>query len=521
MRFEQETTLDLLGTPPAAFPLDPRAAAAPDLGRPWQRPLHGLPRSVLRRLAGALSRKVVGDLCLTVHALLIGATGFLCHVVYYRHHLGVEPRYETYLYLGSFAACLFLLISIAVFHISYSVLRQFRQAMAKTTLAFLLTVMCLLLLAFLTQTSATYSRGSFLAWTVASCLLLLVGNYLFAHHLARAAWLRRCLVRNVVIVGATDLTARFLRHLRASGERDVRVLGIFDQRGDPARWRRSVGCRGVPYRGDLDDLVEHIIGHEVDEILIALPWHAERRIGAIVERLSHLAVDIKLCPDRVGYVQRPVFTEVLAGALVTTVHAQPIRDWGLIFKAALDLVLSAALLVALAPLLVLIAVLIRCDTPGPVLFRQRRHGFNHDVFDLYKFRTMHHQPGAAFIQARPGDPRVTRVGRWLRRLSLDELPQLLNVLRGEMSLVGPRPHPVALNLEFMERIKRYATRHRVKPGITGWAQVNGWRGRTDSEAKMAGRLSHDLHYIENWSLMLDLKILALTLVTGFGCKNAH
>jgi putative colanic acid biosynthesis UDP-glucose lipid carrier transferase len=187
----------------------------------------------------------------------------------------------------------------------------------------------------------------------------------------------------------------------------------------------------------------------------------------------------------------------------------------------MDISLSAILLVLLAPLLAAIALAIRRDSPGPALFRQPRHGFNHDVFELLKFRTMRHDPGAPFVQACADDERVTAVGRRLRRTSLDELPQLINVLRGEMSLVGPRPHQVALNAAFMQHIQRYATRHRVKPGITGLAQVYGWRGATDTEDKMAGRISHDLYYIENWSLMLDLKILALTVLTGFARKNAY
>jgi putative colanic acid biosynthesis UDP-glucose lipid carrier transferase len=169
----------------------------------------------------------------------------------------------------------------------------------------------------------------------------------------------------------------------------------------------------------------------------------------------------------------------------------------------------------------LIALAIRLDSPGPALFRQQRQGFDGTVFELLKFRTMRHDPDAPFVQARAGDRRATRLGRWLRRASLDELPQLINVLRGEMSLVGPRPHPVVLNAAFMQRIRRYAARHRVKPGITGLAQVNGWRGETDTEEKMAGRACNDLYYIENWSLMLDLEIMVRTLLTGFGRKHAY
>jgi Undecaprenyl-phosphate glucose phosphotransferase len=490
-------------------------------GRAWTDRPRRIGRSLERRLVAGLSRRVVGDLCLMVEALLIGLSGFVCPVVYYRYYLGLTPNYLAYFYLGLFSASLFFLLSFAVFRLRFRHLASFRKAMAKTLLAFLLTIMCLLLLAFVTKTSATYSRGSFLAWTGSSALLLLGANALFARHVASASWLKRCARREAVIVGGTELVGRFLCHLRASGEHDLRVLGIFDEQGDAARWRGLSDALGVPYRGHLDGLVDYVLEHQIAEVLVALPWQDDRRITTIVERLDHLPVDVKLCPDRIGYALRPAFVETVGGALVTAVHAPPIRDWSLIFKSVLDLVLSAALLVALAPVFALIGLLIRWDSPGPVLFRQKRHGFNHDVFELYKFRTLQHAPGAPFAQTRWGDPRVTRVGRWLRLFSLDELPQLINVLQGEMSLVGPRPHPMALNLEFMDRIKRYATRHRVKPGITGWAQVNGWRGATDTAAKMEGRISHDLSYIENWSLLLDLKILALTVVTGFGLKNAH
>ena len=256
-------------------------------------------------------------------------------------------------------------------------------------------------------------------------------------------------------------------------------------------------------------------------MFLALPWHAERRIGVLVDRLGHLPVDLKLCPDRVGYAQAMVIGERLAGVPVATLHRQPIRDWARLAKRAIDLGVSAALLAPLALPMALTALAIRLESPGPVLFRQQRQGFDNDVFELLKFRTMRHDPHAPFVQARRGDARVTRLGRWLRRTSLDELPQLINVLRGEMSLVGPRPHALALNAAFMRRIRRFAARHRVKPGITGLAQVNGWRGETDTEDKMAGRVFNDLYYIQNWSLLLDLKIMAATVLTGFARRHAY
>jgi putative colanic acid biosynthesis UDP-glucose lipid carrier transferase len=168
-----------------------------------------------------------------------------------------------------------------------------------------------------------------------------------------------------------------------------------------------------------------------------------------------------------------------------------------------------------------IAALIKLDSPGPVLFRQRRHGYNHRIIDVYKFRTMSVQENGTHVQqARKDDPRVTRMGRLLRRTSLDELPQLLNVLTGEMSLVGPRPHALAHNQLYAEQLDRYANRHRVKPGITGWAQINGFRGPTEDPEKMRQRVQLDLHYIENWSIWLDLKILVLTPFLGFIHRNA-
>jgi Undecaprenyl-phosphate glucose phosphotransferase len=206
-----------------------------------------------------------------------------------------------------------------------------------------------------------------------------------------------------------------------------------------------------------------------------------------------------------------------------TIVERPLSGWARVAKRAEDIVVSSVALFLLLPLLALVAIVIKLESPGPVLFHQNRFGFNNDLIRIYKLRSMQHQPEPehAVAQARRNDPRVTRVGRILRRTSIDELPQLFNVLRGDMSLVGPRPHPVALNEEFAELIDGYLARHRVKPGITGWAQVNGLRGETDTLDKMRRRVEHDLYYIDNWSLLFDLKILVATLAVGFMNKNAY
>jgi len=212
----------------------------------------------------------------------------------------------------------------------------------------------------------------------------------------------------------------------------------------------------------------------------------------------------------------------VAGITLIELNATPLDGPDALLKAVMDRVLSAVLLVLLSPLLLLIALLIRLHSPGPALFRQARHGGGGRIIQVLKFRTMfHHERPEDQRQARRGDPRITRLGAILRRSSLDELPQLINVLRGDMSLVGPRPHPVALNEKYAARLQDYMQRHRVLPGITGWAQVNGFRGETDTLDKMASRLEHDLYYIEHWSLGLDLRILARTALLGWGGRNAY
>jgi putative colanic acid biosynthesis UDP-glucose lipid carrier transferase len=214
-------------------------------------------------------------------------------------------------------------------------------------------------------------------------------------------------------------------------------------------------------------------------------------------------------------------TARLGAVSLLQVKPKPIRDWGHVVKLALDYLLATISLLVFAPLMLAIACAIKLDSKGAVLFRQRRHGYNHRIIDVYKFRTMTVQENGSHVeQARKDDPRITRVGRFLRRTSLDELPQLFNVFKGEMSLVGPRPHALAHNQFYAEQLKRYANRHCVKPGITGWAQINGLRGPTEDPEKMRRRVELDLHYIEHWSIWLDLKILVLTPLRGFVHRNA-
>ncbi|MGO4174268.1 undecaprenyl-phosphate glucose phosphotransferase [Bosea sp. TAF32] len=259
-----------------------------------------------------------------------------------------------------------------------------------------------------------------------------------------------------------------------------------------------------------------------DAVLIALPWSEQQTIEACVSAFTNLPVAIHLAPEPImERFETPHF--VRSGSFSSLrLTRQPLSGAEIAAKRAFDMVAAVAGLVLTLPLLIMIAALIRLDSPGPILFRQRRYGFNQQAFRIFKFRTMTTtDDGQVVIQAKRNDPRITRVGRFLRRYNLDELPQLLNVIAGDMSLVGPRPHALAHDVEFQRRIANYARRHNVMPGITGWAQVNGFRGETDSDEKMAKRVAYDHWYIDNWSFWLDVAILLRTVFSRKAFTNAR
>jgi putative colanic acid biosynthesis UDP-glucose lipid carrier transferase len=302
----------------------------------------------------------------------------------------------------------------------------------------------------------------------------------------------------------------------------VRVVGVFDDR----RTRIPDRVGDVPVLGTIEGLVRFARANPVDQVIITLPAQAAERLMSVLRKLRDLPVDVSLCPvvfEPQTLICRRV--TIVDGVPLIDLLQKPFSKWGFFVKALEDCVFATLLLILLAPLMLLIASAVWLDSPGPIIFRQKRYGFNNGTIEVFKFRTMRMNPAESeegtTLQAQRDDPRLTRLGRWLRRSSLDELPQLFNVLRGEMSLVGPRPHMVKHNEQYAALIDTYLARHRVKPGITGWAQVNGWRGETDTLEKMERRVGHDLYYIENWSLAFDLRILARTLLVGFIHRNAY
>ena len=349
-----------------------------------------------------------------------------------------------------------------------------------------------------------------------SVLLLRLGASSVLRHLLE----RRMIGRRMAVLGTGAQGRRFLQRIAAAPSQLSTVCGVYDP--DPPLIGAEVAGRIV--NGNIDDLIQAARLHAFDEIVLALPSDGSVGETKIVQRLRELPVDVFLAPDvtEFGIPLRPVARSE-GGAPLFEVWQRPISGWCRFLKIAEDYVLAGAALILLAPALLLIALAIRLDSTGPILFRQKRLGFNNQVFEIYKFRTMYHReiPETRVRQASRGDPRITPVGRILRKTSLDELPQLLNVLNGTMSLVGPRPHALSHNEDFSRTVRGYFGRHKVKPGITGWAQVNGLRGEIDTHRKLEARVAHDVHYAENWSLFFDLRILIVTVIVVLFQKAAY
>lgn len=323
----------------------------------------------------------------------------------------------------------------------------------------------------------------------------------------------------VALLGGGPLATRVAEHLRANPEAGLRAAGYF------AVGAGADGPRGLPCLGDLDGLAQSLDRSEspIDQLWIVLPLSAEDTIRKVLHELRHSTVDIRMIPDMFSYHLLNYSSENVVGLPVLNLSYSPLSGSNRYAKELLDRLLAFAILVAISPLMLLIAAAVKISSPGPVIFHQTRHGGDGAPFTVYKFRTMRsHCPAPGVSdQVCKDDPRVTPLGLFLRRTSLDEFPQFINVLQGRMSIVGPRPHPIALNDLYCDQVERYMWRHKVKPGITGWAQVNGFRGETDTLEKMRKRVEYDLYYIDHWSLWFDIKIILMTMLRGFTDRNAY
>jgi len=349
-------------------------------------------------------------------------------------------------------------------------------------------------------------------WYGAVWLYLVATRYAIRWQLLR--WRRQGrLARRVAILGSGLPAVRLADRVRRA--KDADFVGLFLDGAIPD------GIDEVA--GDTDGLVALAVSGRVDEVIFSSSWHSSQSLNNAIARLSVLQTELKIDPGLSSLNVMPQALGFVAGIPTLTLQHRPLSGWGAPVKRAEDILFSGLLLICAAPLLLAIAILIKIETRGPVIFRQERYGFNNNRIVIFKFRSMYHQaePEAGVPQARRNDSRVTRVGAILRRTSLDELPQLMNVLLGDMSLVGPRPHATPHNEKYAKLIDRYLARHRMKPGLTGWAQVNGARGETESPQQMQRRLEYDLAYIAHWSLLLDLKVILTTIPVVLRGKNAY
>ncbi len=402
-------------------------------------------------------------------------------------------------------------------------MRDVVMQMSRIALAWTLVLLIALAVSFFARLDDSYSRIWAATWYTSGLFMLFAGRLVLAALVRR--WTRQGrLVRRTVIVGGGPAGEALVNSLRAQKDSDLQICGIFDDRSDD---RSPPSAAGVPKLGTVDQLVEFARRTRIDLLLVSLPITAEERLLQMVRKLWVLPVDIRLAAHMSKLRFRPRAYSYIGNVPLLDVFDRPIADWDVVLKWLFDRIVGSVALLLAAPLMAAVAVAIKLDSRGPVFFKQRRYGFNNELIEVYKFRSMYvdKTDATASKLVTKDDPRVTRIGRFIRKTSIDELPQLINVVfKGNLSLVGPRPHATqakAADHLYDEVVDGYFARHRVKPGITGWAQVNGWRGETDTPEKIQRRVEHDLYYIENWSIAFDLYILLKTPLSLIKSENAY
>ena len=375
---------------------------------------------------------------------------------------------------------------------------------------------------FLNKSGVEFSRVWFISWFIVGFAVIMITRLIYRKLFNK--WLKQGrLERRAIVVGGGKAAEELIKAVNSSSEGEVKILGTFDDRFDE---RSPDVVAGLPKLGEISDLVKFAREADIDLLLISLPVSAETRLLHLLKKLWVLPVDIRISALQSKLRFRPRSYSYIGKVPVLDLFDRPLSDWDSIAKNIEDRVIALFALILLSPVMAIVAAAVKLDSPGPVIFKQKRYGFNNEMIMVYKFRSMRNdlEDKTADKLVTKGDPRVTKVGKFIRKTSLDELPQLLNVLTGQLSLVGPRPHAVqakADNRLYGEVVDSYFARHKVKPGITGWAQINGWRGETDTEEKIQQRVEHDLYYIEEWSVFFDLYILAMTPFSLLNTKNAY
>lgn len=472
----------------------------------------GKPRS-----RSSVARSIYGDIVQATDFILVIAASMIAAVVYLGYILEGSFDLQRYGAAGILGATAVTALLRRDGYYDFPSLLSTKGAVRSVVTNWAGVVVGLIAFGYALKAAEGYSRIWLISWGILSAGALIASR-------ATAAWVLKrdvargesAFLRRIAIVGSNE-TAEAFAALTSDSNEAVKIVGTF-----AADARSAEAMRGFDLTGDLEALARLARSGQIDDIVIAQPTASAADIDALVNRLSILPVTISICPQYHWLRHAGGEVSRIGRAPVLNLYRRPLEGWGSLLKALEDRILGSLLLLAVSPLLLLIAFAVMLQGKGPIFFSQQRHGFNHSVFRIYKFRTMTvAEDGARVVQATANDSRITPVGRFLRRYSLDELPQLLNVVKGDMSLVGPRPHALAHNHQYAQTIENYSGRHKVKPGITGWAQVNGFRGETSETERMADRVRYDLEYIDNWSLWFDIKILAMTIFAVLSPKNAH
>jgi Undecaprenyl-phosphate glucose phosphotransferase len=453
-----------------------------------------------------------------VAIVLIAAAAY---VAYNLEYLNEDLDLGRYLITATSSALLFTIVYQWNGGYRFERLSSLSWQLPRTLLAWFGSFSFLLILAFAAKVSETYSRGWSIGWIIGVTVYLPISRIILNLTITRFER-QGYFLRNIVVVGASEIGKKFIEKLRKAPDSGARIVGVFDDR----KSRILPLDKGIQYLGSTDDLLKFARNTTVDEIIIALPLNAVERLRSIFEKLKSLPVDLRLSIEPLSGMFSINGIDKIIDVPLLQIADRPLKQWNGVIKKFEDLILTSILLVIFTPAMALLALIIKLDSSGPVFFIQDRFGFNNTPIHVLKFRTMYWDkcdPTGAKRTVR-NDPRVTRFGRFMRAFSLDELPQLINVIKGEMSLVGPRAHAIAMKAGdrlYHEAVDSYFQRHKVKPGITGLAQVNGLRGEINTLEKARQRVTYDLEYIERWSLMLDLKILMKSLGIPFARRNAY
>jgi Undecaprenyl-phosphate glucose phosphotransferase len=466
-----------------------------------------------------LSRGTFSGAIFLTDVALIVATSCLTGIAYHLVAYGNRGNISSFVQVGLLAASIFAVSNMFRREYRLPNFFSFKPHARRTIQLWNVTLICLLMLGFLAQISVDYSRGWILLFYVTTLAASIVQRYVIvrATALARAAGLLSA--QRIFLIGTGTHVGSFINRYEP-WTLGINIVGC--RFLTPVVATAPVETRRAILDRDLAEAVASVRSLEPDAIFVLLPWSATETIDRCAETFLALPVEIHLGPEQVLHKFEEAKLSTLGPLASLQLTRRPLTRREIIQKRLFDLVFAAAALLLSTPLLIIVALLIKLDSPGPIFFVQRRFGFNQQPFRIIKFRSMRTlDDGPVIQQARPDDPRLTGIGRWLRRWNVDEIPQLFNVLTGDMSLVGPRPHALSHDREYERRISLYARRHNMKPGITGWAQIHGLRGETDTDEKMRKRVEYDLFYIDNWSLWLDLKIIARTVLSRASYQNAY